>query len=161
MSVWAFRCAAAALLTAGGLCVGEARCQRFAARRRALEETVGLLCRIREEIDYRRADLGGLYRSLSAEYPPDGPLGRAMRAADGFCRLAPPAALGRAEGACFAECMAGLGHSGARQECSRLDYYVRRFEDFLSQARQAEACSRSLDRRLGFAAGAMLGLLVL
>ena len=61
------RWAAALLLTAAGFCAGDARRQRLAARRRALEETAGLLARLRQEIGYRRADLGLLYRTLAAE----------------------------------------------------------------------------------------------
>lgn len=155
------RLAAALLLTAGGFCAGDARRQRLAARRRALEEVIGLLTRLRQEIGYRRADLGPLCRTLAAEYGPDSALGRALAGADGFARLAPPAPLEKGEAACFTECFAGLGRSDAGQECARLDYYLARFETFLAGAREEEARSASLDRRLGLAAGAVLGLLIL
>ena len=155
------RWAAALLLTAAGFCAGDARRQRLAARRRALEETAGLLARLRQEIGYRRADLGPLYRTLAAEYSPASALGRAMGRADGFGQMAPPAPLAAEEAACFAECFAALGRADAGQECARLDYYLARFQSFLDRVREEEARSASIDRRLGLAAGAVLGLLIL
>ena len=155
------RWAAALLLTAAGFCAGDARRQRLAARRRALEETAGLLARLRQEIGYRRADLGPLYRTLAAEYGPASALGRAMGRADGFGQMPPPAPLAAEEAACFAECFAALGRADAGQECARLDYYLARFQSFLDRVREEEARSASIDRRLGPAAGAVLGLLIL
>ena len=75
--------------------------------------------------------------------------------------MQPPSTLREEEAACFAACFSGLGHADAKQECARLDYYRERFDDFLNQAREEEQRSASLDRRLGLAVGAMLGLLVL
>ena len=155
------RWAAALLLAAGGFCAGDARRQGLTARRCALEEIIGLLTRLRQEIGYRRADLGRLYRTLAEEYGPAGALGRAMRQADGFGRMQPPACLGQAEADCFAECFAALGRADAGQECARLEYYLARFGEFLARAREEEAHSASIDRRLGLAAGAVLGLLIL
>ena len=48
-----------------------------------------------------------------------------------------------------------------RRACAQLDYYLRRFGVFLEKAREEERLSASMDRRLGLAAGAILGLLVL
>ena len=84
-----------------------------------------------------------------------------MGRADGFGQMAPPAPLAAEEAACFAECFAALGRADAGQECARLDYYLARFQSFLGQVREEEARSASIDRRLGLAAGAVLGLLIL
>ena len=157
----ALRLLAAALLAAGGFCAGDARRQRMTARRMALEEAIGLLTRLRQEIGYRRADLGRLYPVLAAEQDPRTPLGRAMGAADAFGQVEPPAPLRPEEADCLRACLADLGRAGAGQECARLDYYLARFQSFLDRVREEEARSASIDRRLGLAAGAVLGLLIL
>lgn len=161
MSGAVLRLTAAVLLTVGGFCVGEARRQKLAARRRSLEAVLELLTRLRQEIAYRRTDLNRLYSILAAECSPGGPLEKVFRAADGFGQMQPPSALHPEEAACFAACFGSLGHADAKQECARLDYYRERFGGFLDQAREEEQRSANLDRRLGLAAGAMLGLLVL
>lgn len=161
MNGMALRLAAAVLLTVGGFCAGDARRQKRSARRRTLEDIVGLLTRIQQEISCRRTDLHQLYRTLASEYPPDTPLGRIFRQESCFQKLQRPSFLEQKQAACFAECFAGLGHSDAKQECARLDYYLRRFEDFLARAKEEESISLNLDRRLGLAAGAILGLLML
>ena len=157
----ALRWAAAVLLAAGGLCVGEARCQQLAQRRRALEEATALLARLRQEIGYRRADLGRLYAVLAAEYGPASALGRAMAAAESFGQMPPPAPLRQEEAACLTECLAALGRADAGQECARLDYYRERMDGYLDRAEEEERRSAAIDRRLGLAAGAVLGLLAL
>lgn len=161
MSGAVFRLTAAVLLTVGGFCVGEARRQKLTARRRTLESVLELLTRLRQEIAYRRTDLNRLYAILAAGCGPGSPLERSFRDAEGFGQMQPPATLRDEEAACFAACFGGLGHADAKQECARLDYYKERFGGFLDQAREEEQRSTSLDRRLGLAVGAMLGLLVL
>lgn len=161
MSGTALRLAAAALLTLCGFCAGDTRRQKRTARRRTLEEIVGLLIRLRQEIACRRTDLNRFYRTLSSEYPPASPLKKVFCQGSCFQNLQPPALLEREQAACFVECFSGLGRTDAKQECARLDYYLQRFDGFLTRARQDEQLSLSLDRRLGLAAGALLGLLVM
>lgn len=156
-----FRIAAAAILTICGFCAGDARRQKLSARRRTLESIISLLTRLRQEISYRRTDLGRLYRFLATEQTTDSPLAEGFQKGDSFPHMPPPNSLRSEERTCFIECFASLGHADAKQECSRLDYYLERFETYLSQAREEERLSASLDRRLGLAAGAMLGLLIL
>ena len=161
MSGTALRLAAAALLTLCGFCAGDTRRQKRTARRRTLEEIVGLLMRLRQEIACRRTDLNRLYRTLSSEYPLDSPMKKIFCQESCFKTLHPPALLDQEQAACFSECFSGLGRSDAKQECARLDYYLQRFDGFLTKARQDEQLSLHLDRRLGLAAGALLGLLVM
>ena len=162
MNGTALRLAAAALLTLCGFCAGDTRRQKYTARRRTLEEIVGLLLRLRQEIDCRRTDLNRLYQTLASAYPPDSPLKQIFLHGSSFQKLLPPDLLEQEQAACFSECFAGLGRTDAKQECARLDYYyLQRFDGFLTQARQDEQLSLSLDRRLGLAAGALLGLLVM
>lgn len=161
MSDTALRLAAAALFTLCGFCVGDIRRQNRSARRRALEETVGLLMRLRQEIACRRTDLNWLYQTLMSEYPLNSSLKKSFCKGTCFQNLQPPALLQQEQTVCFVECFSGIGRTDAKQECARLDYYLQRFEDFLTKARQDEQLSLSLDRRLGLAAGALLGLLVM
>lgn len=161
MSSIALRLTAAVLLTIGGFCAGDARRQKRSARRRTLEDIVGLLTRVQQEISCRRTDLNQLYRTLASEYPPDTPMGQIFCRGSCFQKLRLPSFLDRKQAACFAECFTGLGHADAKQECARLDYYLRRFEDFLAKAKEEESISLDLDRRLGLAAGALLGLLMM
>ena len=72
-----------------------------------------------------------------------------------------PAELSAAEQQCFAECMAGLGKTEARQECERLDYYAARFQEYLQKAQQTAQRQANLPQKLGLAAGAVLALMVL
>ena len=65
------------------------------------------------------------------------------------------------EAACLTECLAALGRADAGQECARLDYYRERLDGYLDRAEEEERRSAAIDRRLGLAAGAVLGLLAL
>lgn len=161
MSSTALRLAAAALLTLCGFCAGDTRRQKRSARRRILEEIMGLLMRLRQEIACRRTDLNQLYQTLTSEYPPDSLLKNIFLQGSCFQKLPPPDLLEKEQAACFSECFSGLGRTDAKQECARLDYYLQRFNDFLTKARQDEQLSLNLDRRLGLAVGALLGLLVM
>ena len=112
-----------------------------------------LLQRIRQEVEFRRADLA----QLSAALQQEGVL-RQFCMGETLQNLAPPAELSAAERRCFAECMAGLGRAEAKQECERLEYYIVRFEEYLQLARQAQSREAALPCKLGFAAGAVLAL---
>lgn len=115
----------ALLLPLCGWLTGDAFQQRTRERLCALEWSIRLLQRIRQEIAFRRADLTLLDAQLQREGLLETPAKpRALQA------LAPPKALSEAEQACFAECMSGLGRTSAEQECERLDYYIARFRSF-------------------------------
>lgn len=161
MSAAGFRWAAAALLTLSGFCAGNARRQHLTARRRTLEAIIALLTRLRQEIAYRRRDLDRLYQAVAGGCGPGDPLAQTIRSAGSFRQMAPPAVLRQEEADCFAACFAELGHADAKQECARLDYSLQRFGLFLEKAREEEQRSASLDCRLGIAAGAVLGMLIL
>ena len=161
MNSMALRMAAAVLLTVCGFCLGDARRQKLTARRRTLEAVTELLTRLRQEIAYRRTDLGQLYHTLATEYNSGSPLGNTFRLGNCFQQMVPPEPLKTEESACFTACFADLGRADAKQECARLDYYLQRFDGFLTCAKEEEQLSAHLDRRLGLAAGAMLGLLML
>ena len=50
-----------------GWCAGDAACRNARRHLEALEETLLLLQRVRQEIDYRRTDLTLLFRRLERE----------------------------------------------------------------------------------------------
>jgi hypothetical protein len=119
----------------------------------ALQGTIALLQRIRQEIQYRRADLQSLCRQLCREgLLPQNPGGTLQQ-------LPAPWQLSAEERACFAECFSGIGRAEAAQECERLGYYTARFEDYLQQARRTAQRQAGLPHRLGLAGGMMLALL--
>ena len=119
----------------------------------ALQGTITLLQRIRQEIQYRRADLQSLYRQLCREgLLPQNPGGTLQQ-------LPAPWQLSAEERACFAECFSGIGRAETAQECERLGYYTARFEDYLQQARRTAQRQAGLPHRLGLAGGMMLALL--
>ena len=119
----------------------------------ALQHTIELLQRIRQEIRYRRADLQSLYRQLYRE-------GQLPQIPGGILQQLPaPEQLSAAERACFAECFGGLGRAEAAQECERLAYYTARFEEYLQQARRTAQRQAGLPHRLGLAGGMLLALL--
>ena len=119
----------------------------------ALQGTIALLQRIRQEIQYRRADLQSLYRQLCREgLLPQNPGGTLQQ-------VPAPWQLSAEERACFAECFSGIGRAEAAQECERLGYYTARFEDYLQQARRTAQRQAGLPHRLGLAGGMMLALL--
>ena len=143
------------LLPLCGWLAGDAVQARTALHLTALQHTIELLQRIRQEIQYRRADLQSLYRQLCREdLVPQIPGGTLQQ-------LPAPERLSVAERACFAECFGGLGRTETAQECERLDYYTARFEDYLQQARRAAQRQAGLPHRLGLAGGMMLALLFL
>ena len=136
----------------GWLC-GDAVQMRTDARLSALQAVLALLQRIRQEIGFRRADLQSLYRQFCREgLLPQRPGVETLQ------QLPAPEALSKAERACFAECISGLGRTEAEQECQRLAYYIARFEAFLQQAQRTAQAGAGLPHRLGFAAGLMLTL---
>ena len=143
------------LLPLCGWLAGSAVQAASAAHCAALQQALTLLCRIRQEIRFRRADLGLLYRQLQRE----GLLWD--RQAENFRALAPLPELQQEEQACFADCMAGLGRTAAEQECERLEYYIARFEAFLQQAQADARAQAGLPRKLGAAAGTVLALVLL
>ena len=132
----------ALLLPLCGWLTGDAFQQRMREQLCALEWSIRLLRRIRQEIAFRRADLTQLDAQLQREGLLETPAKpRALQA------LAPPKALSEAERACFAECMSGLGRTSAEQECERLDYYIARFQEFLQQAQQQAHARAGLPHR--------------
>ena len=119
----------------------------------ALQHTIELLQRIRQEIRYRRADLQSLYQQLCRE-------GQLPQIPGGTLQQLPaPEQLSVAERACFAECFGGLGRAETAQECERLAYYTARFKEYLQQARRTAQRQAGLPHRLGLAGGIMLALL--
>lgn len=141
------------LLPLCGWLAGDAVQARATLHLTALQHTIELLQRIRQEIQYRRADLQSLYRQLCREgLVPQIPGGTLQQ-------LAAPWQLSAAECACFAECFSGIGRAEAAQECERLSYYTARFEDYLQQARRTAQRQAGLPHRLGLASGMMLALL--
>lgn len=143
------------LLPLCGWLAGDAVQARTTLHLAALQYTIALLQRLRQEIQYRRADLQSLYRQLCRE-------GLLPDAAGGTLQQLPaPEILSGEERACFAACFSGLGRAEAAQECERLDYYTARFEDYLQQARRTAQRQAGLPHRLGLAGGMMLALLFL
>ena len=119
------------LLPLCGWLAGDAVQAKTTLHLAALQRTIELLQRIRQEIQYRRADLQSLYRQLCRE-------GVLAQTHDGTLQQLPaPGQLSATERACFTECFGGLGRAETAQECERLDYYTARFEDYLQQARRA------------------------
>lgn len=141
------------LLPLCGWLAGDAVQARTTLHLTALQHTIELLQRIRQEIQYRRADLQSLYRQLCREgLVPQIPGGTLQQ-------LPAPEQLSAAERACFVECFGNLGRTEAAQECERLGYYTARFEDYLQQARRTVQRQAGLPHRLGLAGGMMLALL--
>ena len=150
----ALRWAGALMLAICGWCVGDALAQKLQAEVDALEDTVHLLEDIREEIAFRRQDLGRLCERLTQE-------GRLRTQNSRIQTALPPPALGKREAAWFHACFAGLGHTEAEQECQRLEQYANKFRMALAQCRAELKQRRALSRRLGLAAGLALGVLLL
>ena len=119
MNSMALRMAAAVLLTVCGFCLGDARRQKLTARRRTLEAVTELLTRLRQEIAYRRTDLGQLYHTLATEYDSSNPLGNTFRLGNCFQQMVPPESLKTEEAACFTACFADLGHADANVALKR------------------------------------------
>ena len=143
------------LLPLCGWLAGDAVQAQTSLHLAALRGTIALLQRIRQEIQYRRADLQSLYRQLCRD-------GLLPQAPGGTLQQLPaPERLSAVERACFTECFRGLGRAEAAQECERLSYYIARFEDYLQQARCTAQRQAGLPHRLGLAGGMMLALLFL
>ena len=148
------RWAGALMLTFCGWCAGDALAQKLQAEVDALEDTVHLLEDIREEIAFRRQDLGRLCAHLTRK-------GRLHTQSGTMQTALPPPALGRREAEWFRECFAGLGRTEAEQECQRLEQYTDKFRTALAQRRAEVQQQRALARKLGLAAGLALGVLLL
>ena len=82
-----------------GWCAGDAACRNARRHLEALGETLLLLQRVRQDIDYRRTDLTLLFRRLERE--------GAVRG-ESFQALCPPPGLTRPERDCYIECFRAL-----------------------------------------------------
>ena len=127
-----------------GWCAGDAACRNARRHLEALEETLLLLQRVRQEIDYRRTDLTLLFRKLEREGVVRG---------ESFQALCPPD--------CYIECFSGIGRAEAGQECQRLTFYQERFGVFLRQAEERTRPQLELCHKLGVAAGLAAAILCL
>lgn len=135
-----------------GWCAGDAACRNARRHLEALEETLLLLQRVWQEIDYRRTDLTLLFRRLERE--------GAVRG-ESFQVLCPPPGLTRPERDCYIECFSGIGRAEAGQECQRLTFYQERFRVFLRQAEERTRPQLELCHKLGVAAGLAAAILCL
>ena len=135
-----------------GWCAGDAACQNTRRHLAALEKTLLLLQRVRQEISYRHTDLALLFRRLEQE---------GLAAGDSFQAHCPPSGLTRPERDCFIECFSGLGRTEAEQECQRLAFYQERFTLFLQQAQEHARPPLELSHQPGFAAGLAAAILCL
>lgn len=149
-----FRLIGAALLPLGGWLAGDIFLQKAREHIRALEWTVELLQRIRQEIEFRRADLCQIDRKLHQEGFFSGrPEHQCLQ------ELSAPEALSLEEKQCFRACLSGIGRqTEAAQECERLREYIMRFQEFLQRASRTLQSQAGLPHRLGLAAGAILAL---
>ena len=135
-----------------GWCAGDAACQNTRRHLDALEKTLLLSQRVRQEIRYRHTDLTLLFRRLEQEK---------LIAGESFQNFCPPPGLTRPERDCFVECFSGLGRTEAEQECQRLAFYQERFTLFLRQAQECARPQLELSHKLGFAAGLAAAILCL
>ena len=145
------RMAGALLLVICGWLAGDAVQTGCRAHVQALRWAIWLVQRLRQEIAYRQADRELLYRLLCQEDP-------ALSGQGGLSQLPLPSSLTGEEQTLLQECLSGIGHAAAQQECERLDYYQLRFEKILVEAEQKEQARAALTHRLGVAAGAVLAL---
>ena len=90
-----------------GWCAGDAACQNTRQHLAALEKTLLLLQRVRQEINYRHTDLALLFRRLEQE---------GLVTGESFRDLCPLPGLTRPERDCFIECFSSL--AGWRQSRS-------------------------------------------
>ena len=135
-----------------GWCAGDAACQNTRRHLAALEKTLLLLQRVRQEISYRHTNLTLLFRRLKQE---------GLVTGESFQALCPLPGLTRPERDCFIECFSGLGRTEAEQECQRLAFYQERFTLFLQQAQEHARPQLELSHKLGFAAGLAAAILCL
>lgn len=135
-----------------GWCAGDAACQNTRRHLAALEKTLLLLQRVRQEISYRHTDLTLLFRRLKQE---------GLVTGESFRGLCPLPGLTRLERDCFIECFSSLGRMEAEQECQQLAFYQERFALFLQQAQEHARPHLELSHKLGFAAGLAAAILCL
>ena len=135
-----------------GWCAGDAACQNTRQHLAALEKTLLLLQRVRQEINYRHTDLALLFRRLEQE---------GLVTGESFRDLCPLPGLTRPERDCFIECFSSLGRMEAEQECQQLAFYQERFTLFLQQAQEHARPQLELSHKLGFAAGLAAAILCL
>lgn len=147
------RCAGVMLLPLCGWLAGSTVRQKAMQHLAALEQTIALLQRIRQEIVFRRTDLTSLYNCLCREkaFLLDADAGS-------FQAAVPPQELAEPERCCLQECLQGLGRSEAAQEAQRLEYYISRFQSFLHDSQCKAQQQGTLPDKIGLSAGAVLAL---
>ena len=137
---------------AAAWCAGDAACQNTRRHLAALEKTLLLLQRVRQEISYRHTDLTLLFRRLEQE---------GLAAGESFRGLCPLPGLTRPGTRLFHRVLLSLGRMEAEQECQRLAFYQERFTLFLQQAQEHARPQLELSHKLGFAAGLAAAILCL
>lgn len=137
-----------------GWCAGDAASRRVQGHPEALRRTISLLERLRREIGFRRCDLNRLCGQLVREkLLPEG--------TSSLQALLPFPALVPAEQVWFRECISGLGHEEAEQECRRLELYTTYFRDALQVCEPQARMRAELAHKLGLAAGLAAAILTL
>ena len=134
-----------------GWCAGDAACQNTRRHLAALEKTLLLLQRVRQEINYRHTNLTLLFRRLKQE---------GLVTGESFRGLCPLPGLMRPERDCFIECFSSLGRMEAGQECQRLAFYQERFRSFLQQQEKAAQSRLVLAPKLGILLGLTAAILL-
>lgn len=145
----------------GALCLvicgwyaGDAVSRRVQGHLEALRRTILLLERLRREISFRRCDLNHLCSQLVRE--------KLLPAGTSSLQALPPfSALAPAEQVWFRECISGLGHEEAEQECRRLELYTAYFQDAFQACEPQARTQAELAHKLGLAAGLAAAILAL
>lgn len=154
MSMGVLRIGGVFCLVFCGWCVGDTICVRGQEHQKTLQNTIVLFERIRREIEFRRTDLNRLLGSFQQE----GLVGTDVRSLQ---HIPPFSPLTRREQAVFRECMEGLGHLDAVQECQRLAFYQKQFETFQRELEPKLRTTQELSHKLGLAIGLAVAILLL
>lgn len=154
MSGWIFRVGGAFCLIICGWCMGDGICVRVQEHQKALQKTIMLLNRICQEIEFRRTDTGVLLRSLKKEEV----VGQAV---ESLQTIPPFPQLTRREKNVFRECVDGIGHLEAVQECQRLNFYCKQFEVFRNELQPSMRTTMELSHKIGLALGLAAAVLLL
>lgn len=157
------------ILAGTGWYGGVIACNQVRAHRVALGETISLLKILEEEIGFQRSNLNALYQRLATShalpslgmYTQDKNGQVSMSIGATFQTLQPPTLFSAEEKVAFTACFTRLGYTNAAQECERLIRYRTQFETNYRTAMQAEKTALAIDRKVGFAIGSMVALVLL
>lgn len=146
------------LIALSGFWCGNEMVRKWRNHRLALEETIQVLRKILDEIQYHSLPVPDILRVLqkNEQYT-----FLALKECVQLQCLSPPGYFSKEEAARFTYCISDLGRKGIQAQCEQLRNDIAYFQKCSEQIREKERAAAAICPKIGFCVGAMAALALL